>query len=73
MLRASSKPIQLNSSNIKSVVYDEKAHALTVEFHSTHRYKIHNVTNAEYSGLLNAASPGKYFAAQLRDKRHTEL
>jgi hypothetical protein len=58
----------LRSSNLASADYDEETRTLTVTFKSGSVYTYHDADEGTYQGLLSAASPGAYFAANIKDK-----
>ena len=57
-------PVQ--SSNIKSIGYEEKSKVLEIEFHSGGVYQYFSVPHEVYEGLINASSHGKYFHAHIK-------
>lgn len=59
------KPVK--SSNLKKVGYDAGAQALHIDF-GRGVYVFHGVPPEKHRELVNAVSPGKYFAAQIRGK-----
>jgi KTSC domain-containing protein len=63
------QPVQ--SSNIKSIGYDEEARELVVEFTSGATYAYSNVDQPTFSDFLGSASKGKYFAAFIKDAYST--
>src|SRR5581483_4390471 len=60
--------IAVNSSNLSTVSYDPWQATLAIEFHGGRSYVYYGVPWTEYVGLLNAASHGKYFHANIRDR-----
>jgi hypothetical protein len=58
---------QLRSSNLNSAEYDAETKALTITFKSGSTYTYSGVDEDTYAGLLTAASPGKYFASEIKD------
>jgi hypothetical protein len=56
------------SSNIYSIGYDESRELLEVEFKSGDTYQYDAVPAAEFNALMGAASIGKYFNANIKDK-----
>ncbi len=59
---------EVTSTSIKSVGYDPKTQTLEVEFKPKGRlYHYSNVTEKEYTGLMGAASKGKYFNRNIKD------
>ena len=60
--------INVDSSNIYSVGYDENNCILYVDFRSGSRYEYFSVPKAEFIELLNASSKGRYFNSNIRNK-----
>ena len=58
---------QLRSSNLASADYSPETRAMTIHFKSGGVYTYADVDESVYDGLLSAASPGKYFADQIKD------
>jgi hypothetical protein len=58
----------LRSSNLASADYDEETRTLTVTFKSGSVYTYNDADEGTYLGLLSAASPGAYFAANIKDR-----
>jgi hypothetical protein len=58
--------IRVSSSNLASVGYDEASGTLEVEFHNGSCYQYSNVPAYVYSGLMSAASHGRYFDAHVK-------
>lgn len=58
-------PIQ--STQIKSVGYDEKTSTLEIEFHRGKIYQYHPITKEGYEAMMKAESPGKFFHANIRN------
>jgi hypothetical protein len=59
-------PVQ--SSNLRSVGYDELQKILEIEFNSGGIYQYSNVPREIYSNLINASSKGKFFAHSIKDR-----
>lgn len=55
------KRIEVESSNLKSVGYDEDNEILEIEFLNGGLYQYYHVPKSVYKGLMNADSHGKYF------------
>lgn len=53
--------MNINSSRIRSVDYNESTEILIVEFVSGGKYKYFSVPEEIYNGLVQSASPGNYF------------
>lgn len=64
------KPV--TSSSIASFGYDEKAHALEVEFKDGSVYQYAKVSPTVYRDLLEAPSPGGYFHKNIRGQYATQ-
>jgi len=56
------------SSVVRSIGYDDGHALLEVEFVSGRVYRYHLVPRRTWSGLLGAASKGRYFDAHIREK-----
>ncbi|MFC1696873.1 KTSC domain-containing protein [Nanoarchaeota archaeon] len=61
----------VNSSNIKSIGYDEQNGILEIEFLSGGIYQYSKVSKETYNALMNASSKGKFFATFIKDKYPT--
>ena len=59
--------MMLNSSNLSSADYDPWSGTLVITFHGGRAYEYYHVPDAEYSGLVNARSHGKYFHENIKD------
>lgn len=59
--------ITVQSSNLRAVDYDWSG-TLTIAFHSGGVYEYFDVPHAEYAGLMNASSHGKYFHAHIKNR-----
>jgi hypothetical protein len=60
--------IPVESSNLKSVGYDEKTRVLEIEFHHGGIYRYYDVPADTHSALMKAESKGKYFQSHIRNK-----
>jgi len=60
--------IPVNSSNLKSVGYDEAESILYVEFKANTLYEYYDVPSEVYEELLKAESKGKYYNAEIKTK-----
>jgi hypothetical protein len=60
--------VPVESSNLKSVGFDEKARVLEIEFHHGGLYRYHDVPQETHAALMKAESKGKYFQAHIRNK-----
>lgn len=56
----------VDSSNLKSVGYNETSHTLEVEFHHGGIYQYYNVPESVYLGLMKASSHGTYFDQEIK-------
>ena len=61
------KLIEIESSMIQAVGYDEKLKELEVVFNSGNVYRYAQVPKKEYEGLLKADSKGQYMRANIID------
>ena len=59
--------IQVTSSNIESIGYDEQNQIAYVRFLNGSEYMYKDVPQSEFDGLLNAPSIGIYFNKNYRD------
>jgi hypothetical protein len=57
----------VESSNLRSVGYDEESRILEIELHSGAVYQYYDVPPEVYQELLRAPSLGKYFHANIRN------
>jgi len=57
---------RVQSSNVDAVMYDPEARVLSVRFHSGGEYSYRNVPPDVARGLVDAESPGRYFASNIR-------
>jgi hypothetical protein len=58
--------VPVSSSNLVSVGYDSESKVLEIEFQSGSVYQYFNVPANIYSGLMSAASHGRYFDAYIK-------
>lgn len=58
--------IPVDSSNIKSIGFDEDSSTLEVEFNSGAVYQYFDVPFNVYNGMIEADSKGKYFAQHIK-------
>ena len=63
----------VESSNLRSVGYDEESRTLEIEFHSGAVYQYYDVPSEVYQELLSAPSLGKYFHAHIRTGLWTKI
>ncbi|PXY32510.1 KTSC domain-containing protein [Prauserella muralis] len=57
----------LESSSLRAAGYDGARRVLDVEFHTGRIYRYFAVPREVYTGLLAAASKGRYYNAHIRD------
>jgi KTSC domain len=60
------KRIQVESSNLASVGYDESTKTLEIQFHSGGIYEYDDVKKEIYDDLMKAESKGSYFMSMIR-------
>lgn len=60
--------VPVSSTNIRSVGYDAESLILEVEFNGGAVYQYQGVPQAEFDGLMAAASKGSYFHANIRNR-----
>lgn len=60
--------VSLRSSNLDAATYDPVTHTLTIDFLNGRTYAYSDVPANVYSGLLGAASHGRYFHQWIRDR-----
>lgn len=60
--------IQVNSTDIKALGYEEDDDILTVEFQTGSVYQYRDVPSDLYYSLLEATSKGKYLKAYIANK-----
>jgi len=58
---------EIKSSNISSIGYDKKSQILEVEFSNGSIYQYWPVEEKRYKNLIEAESPGKLFAKNIRN------
>lgn len=58
--------IQVSSSNISRVRYDEKSSTLEIEFHNGRIYQYFDVPAGIFDGLTRAESKGQFFSQQIK-------
>ena len=59
--------ININSSNLLSVGYNEGEQVLEIEFRDGSIYQYSGVSTETYEGLMSAVSHGKYFDQNIKD------
>jgi hypothetical protein len=60
--------IQVNSTNLSAIGYDESSRTLRVEFRNGGTYDYYDVPQSEFDGLRNAASHGEYLARNIKGR-----
>lgn len=58
--------VQVTSSNLSRMRYDEKTNTLEIEFHGGRVYQYFDVPLHVYEGLITADSHGKFFGDQIK-------
>ncbi len=61
------KMVNVQSSNLDSVDYDEESETLIIKFRNGGIYKYFGVPKNIYLNLINAPSKGKYFHNFIKD------
>lgn len=59
--------VYLNSSAIRTVIYDERTLNLQITFTSGNIYTHYGVPAWKYARLINTSSAGQYFNDNIRD------
>jgi hypothetical protein len=59
--------IPVSSSNVRSIGYDPDSSTLEVEFNDGSVYQYSGVPQAEFDGLMAAASKGAYLHARVKN------
>lgn len=60
--------IQVNSTNLTAIGYDESSRTLRVEFRNGGTYDYYDVPRTEFDGLHNATSHGEYLARNIKGR-----
>lgn len=60
--------VNVRSSNLSSVGYDDVSAILRIEFVNGRVYDYKNVPEEIHLGLMQAASKGKFFSSKIRDR-----
>ena len=63
----STELLPVTSALIRALRYDDRQHLLEVVFQNGRVYHYVNVPAGVYQNLLNAGSPGRYFATHIRN------
>lgn len=65
---------QVTSSNIAAIAYDAEKKVLGVQFHKSGIYHYEGVPSDVHTAMLEAASVGKFFHANVKDRfTHTKM
>jgi hypothetical protein len=68
------KRLSVDSSNIKSIGYDENRNTLEVEYNGGSVYQYFDVPNKVYQDIISTNSVGRYLYANIKDKyNYTKL
>ncbi|GEK87500.1 KTSC domain-containing protein [Microbacterium aerolatum] len=59
--------VEVESSAVRSVGYDDQFAVLEIEFVSGDVYRYHAVPHAIHRALMDAESKGRFFVEQIRD------
>jgi len=65
--------IDVKSSNIKAVAYDESSMKLYIKFHTKKVYVYSKVPRITYTGLMVSDSKGSFFASHVKKQFDCEL
>lgn len=60
----------VNSTNIRSLGYEQETRTLEVEFHNGGLYQYAGVPDTIYRAFMRAASKGSFLYDQIRDRYH---
>lgn len=60
-------PIPVESTNIKTVDFNESSGVFTVEFHTGKRYEYSGMTPEVYKAFMDSPSKGGYFSKNIRN------
>lgn len=58
--------VEVESSNLKAIGYDEENNILYIDFKNSGTYKYFDVEKNIYDGFFNAESIGKYFDRNIK-------
>ena len=61
--------MEVQSSNLRSVGYDEKRQILEIEFSNSNIYEYTRVSKDIYVALMQAKKKGAYFSKYIQDNR----
>lgn len=59
--------INVSSSNISAIGYDQESQVLEIEFHDGSVYQYDGVPQSVYSDLMSAGSHGQYLHHNIKD------
>jgi hypothetical protein len=59
---------RVQSSNLRSVLYDEVKKNLEIEFHSGIIHQYQNVPSKVYTDLMNASSVGIFYTEKIKNR-----
>ncbi len=60
--------IQVSSTNLAAIGYDEASHTLRVEFRNGGTYDYFDVPQTEFDDFRNASSHGEYLARNIKGR-----
>lgn len=60
------KTVEVNSSTIKSLAYNEEVKELLVTFKNNTTYSYEDVPFTEFEAMIEAESVGKYFSSKIK-------
>jgi hypothetical protein len=60
--------IQVSSTNLAAIGYEETSRTLRVEFRNGGTYDYYDVPQSEFEGLRNATSHGEYLARNIKGR-----
>ena len=60
--------IPVTSTDIRAIGYDADSQTLEIEFNSGGVYRYSGVPSGEHDGIMAAASHGKYFHANIKNR-----
>ena len=65
--------VEVSSSNINQIGYDDETQTMGVEFHSGKVYHYNNVPKEVYEEFVEAPSVGRHFNTEIRGQYDGEL
>lgn len=60
------KQFPVTSNSLRNIAYDPETQQMEVEFHSGHRYRLHQVAPGQYYRFINADSRGDFYNQEFR-------